>query len=227
MKHIDILETEYKEQYNQYRWIGQMQSYVLAFYGAVTVFSFAAMAAFRPQPPAQIDYRWPAVVMIVLGFLGILVGYGLFRSRTMQRRTGLYLKSLLLQMTNSAEDYSSLKESSLRFRSLASTKGRFKLWDTMNIAILIAFYSGESFVLAGFLAFIVVGGKLCLSQAVLIGVVLLVALFVLTPIIVQRLLMDKETKRMKEEYRIANKIRLDQMGEHFELPKVESNKEVE
>jgi len=114
MKHIDILETEYKEQYNQYRWIGQMQSYVLTFYGAVTVFSFAAMAAFRPQPPAQIDYHWPAVIMILLGFLGILVGYGLFRSRTMQRRTALYLKSLLLQMTNSAEDYNSLNDNTGR-----------------------------------------------------------------------------------------------------------------
>jgi len=226
MEHIDILETEYKEQCNQYRWIGQMQSYVLAFYGAVTVFSFTAMAAFHPQLPAQIDYRWPAVLMIVLGLLGILVGYGLFRSRTMQRRTALYLTSLLLQMTNSAEDYASLKESSLRFRSLVSTKGRFKFWDTMNIAILIAFYSGESFVLAGFLAFIVVGGKLCLSQAILIGVVLLVALIVFTPVIIQRLLMDKETKRMKKEYKIASKIPLDQMGEHLELPKVEGNKEL-
>lgn len=227
MKHIDILETEYKEQYNQYRWIGQMQSYVLTFYGAVTLFSFAAMAAFRPQPPDQIDHRLLALVMIVLGFLGILVGYGLFRSRTMQNRTALYLRSLLLQMANAAEDHDSLCGSALRFRSLISTKGRFKMWDTMNIAILIAFYSGESFVLTGVLVFLVASWRLCLNQAVLTGLVLLVALFVLTPIIVQRLLMDKETKRMKDEYVIATpKINPDQMEEHFELPKVEEDKKL-
>jgi len=224
MKNIDILETEYKEQFNQYRWIGQMQSYVLTFYGTVTAFSFAAMAAFRPQPPSQIDYRWPAGVMIALGLFGLFIGYGLFRSRTMQSRTALYLKSLLLQMANSAEDYASLNKSALCFRSLVSTKGRFKLWDTMNIAILIAFYSGESFVVVGVLAFMVVLAGLCLSQAVLIGLVLLVALFVLTLVMVQRLLMNKETKHMEEEYRSAANMGTDQMEKQFGLPKMEGDK---
>jgi len=215
MKHVDILETEYKEQYSQYRWIGQMQSHVLTFYGVVVAFSFAAIAAFRQLPSTQIDYRLPAVITIMLGLLGLLVGYGLFRSRTMQRRTAKYLGAIINQMLNSAEDNVPLKESALRYRSLCSTKGHFKFLDTMNIVILIALYSGETFFLGGILALMVIFGLIYLHNAVLIGVVLLGFLFFITPFIVLRFIMDKETKRMEEEYRIANNIESNKIEQLF------------
>lgn len=219
MKHNDVLNAEHKEQYNQYRWIGQMQAVVLTFYGVVATFALAAMAVLRPQSPISIDYRWPAGVMIGIGFLGILVGYGLFRSRSMQRRTAWYLASLLFQMADSVEDADSLKDSALRFRVLCSTRGRFKLWDTMNIAILIAFYSGETLLLVGVLTMLVVGGGLCLSLAVKIGLVCVVGLVVLTPILIQRYLMDREKNRMTTEYEDAAKIQtVEQMRKRFGLP---------
>ncbi len=220
MKHIDVLETEYKEQYNQYRWIGQMQVAVLTFYGVVTAFAMAAVAAFRPQTPTAIDYRWPAGVMIVLGFLGLFVGYGLFRSRTMQRRTARYLTTLLVQMASDVDDAKSVKNSALRFRSLCSTRDRFMLWDTMNIVILIALYSGEVFLITGILAFLVVGSSLCLNQAVMIGVICMVVLLVVTLVLAQKLVMDKETVRMTTDYKEAEKMQtLQQMQEHLGLPK--------
>ncbi|MCJ7547723.1 MAG: hypothetical protein MUP30_13050 [Deltaproteobacteria bacterium] len=223
MKHNDLLETEYKEQYNQYRWIGQMQSHILTFYAAVAVFALAAMAAFLPQDPNPIDCRWPAGVVIGLGVLGILVGFGLFRSRTMQRRTDWYLKSLLIHMAENVEDTNSLNDSAIRFRSLCSTKGRFKMWDTMNISILIAFYSAGFFVLAGSLILSVVMHwvYLSLSQAIVIGLVVFLVLVVAIPVLIQKM-MNREAKAMEKEYRDAAKINhFKQFHEHFGLPKLE------
>jgi hypothetical protein len=220
MKHIAVLETEYKEQYNQYRWIGQMQAGILTFYGVVATVAMLAVAALRPQPPTPIDLRWPGGVMVGVGFLGILVGYGLFRSRTMQRRTALYLKSLLVQMARETEDASSVNDSALRFRSLCDTRGRFKMWDTMNIAILIAFYSGEAFIITGGVVLLVVWNVLCPITAVVIGLTCMIILLALTPVLVQRFLMDKETALIEADYRNVCKIqRLEQIGELFGLPK--------
>lgn len=219
MKHADVIEIEYKEQYQQYRWIGQMQAVVLTLYAAVTTFALAATAALRPQPPAPIDYRWPAGIMIGLGLLGFLVGYGLFRSRTMQRRTAWYLASLLIQLAESVEDYAALSNSALRFRSLCSTRGKFKLWDTMNIAILIAVYSGEALFVSGVLVFSVQSSILPSLCALVTGVVGLLVLFALTPIVVQSFLINPETKRLEDEYRNAAKTSsLEEMGRQFGLP---------
>lgn len=228
MKHTDVLETEYKEHYNQYRWIGQMQVAVLTFYGVVTAFAMAAVAAFRPQAPTAIEYRWPAGIMIVLGVLGIfVVGYGLFRSRTMQRRTAWYLTTLLVQMAGAVEDSDAVNGSALRFRSLCSTRGRFKLWDTMNIVILLALYSGEGFLLTGVLAWLVVDNILCLNQSLVIGVICWIGLMVITPMLVQKYIMDKETAHMTDDYRKAEKFKtLHEMQEHFGLPSgVEAQRE--
>jgi hypothetical protein len=222
MKYADVLKTEYKEQYNQYRWIGQMQVVVLSLYGVVSSF---AMRAFRPQASSPIDYRWPAGIMIALGLLGLFVGYGLFRSRTMQRRTAWYLTDLLIQMARAVEDASSEKDSALRFRGLCSTRTRFKLWNTMNVVILITLYCGEAFTLTGVLAFLVIGMILNLSQAAWIGVLCIFSLFALTPWLVQKLIMDKETKNMNIHYKKIEQFQtLEQMREDFGLPK---RKEVE
>jgi hypothetical protein len=219
MKHADVIETEYKEQYQQYRWIGQMQSVVLTLYAAVTTFALAATAALRPESPTPIDYRWPAGVMIGLGLLGVLVGYGLFRSRTMQRRTAWYLASLLIQLAGSVEDREALSTSALRFRSLCSTRGRFKLWDTTNTAILVALYSGEALFLTGVLVFSVHSSVLPSLCAVITGLLALLVLFALTPIVVQSFLINPETKRLEDEYLSAAKTStLEEMGRQFGLP---------
>lgn len=219
MKHADVLETEYKEHYNQYRWIGQMQAAVLTFYGVVTTFALLATAVLRPQPPAQMDYRWSAGVMIGLGSLGLLVGYGLFRSRTMQRRTALYLKCLLVQMASTVEDPAATTKSSLRFRSLCSTRGKFKLWDTMNIAILIALYSGEALLLTGLISISVFGNGMSASCAATVGLLGMLALVILTPVLVQTLLMNPEAKQIREEYLIAERIStVEEMQKHLGLP---------
>ena len=104
MKHSHVIEIEYKEQFNQYRWIGHMQAIVISLYTATTTIGLAITVLFWPQDHALIDYCWLAVVIIFMGLLGILVGYGLFRSRTMQLRTSLYLRTLLIQLAESDED---------------------------------------------------------------------------------------------------------------------------
>jgi hypothetical protein len=197
-----------------------MQEAVLTFYGLVTTFILAAMTVLRPQSPNPNYYLWLAGIMIGIGFIGILVGYGLFRSRTMQCRTNLYLKTLLFQMVFNVKNIESIKNSAIRFRSLCSTQGHFKLWDTMNIAILIAFYSGEVLQLVGVLTMLVIGGVLCLNQAVVIGLVFLVLFVVLTPILIQHL-MNKERDLMKKEYLDAAKEQnVEQILKRLELPKL-------
>lgn len=220
MKHTDVLEMEYKEQYNQYRWIGQMQVAVLTFYGIISAFAAAAVAAFRPQDLTATYYRWPVGVMIALGIFGLLVGYALLRSRTMQLRTAWYLATLLVQMAGAAENIDSVSDSRLRFRSLCSTKGRFKLWDTMNIVVLLALYSGGLFILTGILAWLVIENILCLNQAFVFGIVLFIGLMIVTRVLVQKL-MDKEMHHMTCDYiKIKTKKiqTLEQMQEHFGLP---------
>lgn len=219
MKYRDVLEMEYKEQYNQYRWIGQMQIAVLTFYGVVTTIVAAAVAAFRPQAPIPIDYRWPAAIMIALGLLGIFVGYGLFRSRIMQRRTALYLLTVLVQMANSVDDASSVNDPALRFRKLCSTKGYFRLWDTMNIIILIAFYSGEFLILTGSLALLVVGNVFRLYDAALFGSISMITLVIFTPVVIQVFVMNKEKKRIDQECGEYTKVQtLAELNKHFDLP---------
>ena len=142
MKHSDVLEIEYKEQSNQYRWIGHMQAIVISLYTAIITLGLAIAVSFWPQDHALIDFHWLAVVIIVMGLTGTVVGYGLLQSRTMQRRTSLYLSKLLLQLAESVDDHYTLSNSALRFRRLCSTGGKFKMWDTMNIAILITIWYG-------------------------------------------------------------------------------------
>lgn len=221
MNYKDVLNTEYKEQYNQYRWIGQIQAIVLTFYGVVTTFAIATMVVLSSQSQNKIDYNWPAGIMIGIGFLGLLLGYGLFRSRTMQRRTYLYLNLLLMQMADNVEDAEPIKNSALRFRSLCSTQGRFKLSDTINIAILIAFYSGEVLLFVGILTILVFGSVLCLSQAIIIGLMCMVLFVVLTPILIQCLMMNKEEKLSIKEYEDAAKIQtVKQMRECLGITKL-------
>ena len=219
MKHIDLLETEYKEQYNQYRWIGRMQSVVLTFYGAVATFSLLAAAALRPQPPTPIDYRWIAGVLGGVGLLGIFVGIALFRSRSMQRRTAWYLTYLLDQMASNIEDASAVEESALRYRGLCTTGGRFKLMDTMNAAFLIALFSGETLFICGSAVFSVTQFEVASERAIAVGLVIFLVTVVLTPIIVQRYLMDAETKRMRCDYFELERSRgLEQMRKKSGLP---------
>lgn len=219
MDHIDVLEIEYKEQYNQYRWIGQMQAAVLTFYGVVTAIAMAAVAAFRPQAPTPIDYHWPAGVMIALGFLGLFIGYGLFRSRAMQRRTHLYLTTLIVEMARATDAFASVQSTPLRFRTLCSTHGNFKLSDTMNIFTLIAVLAGEAFVITGILALFVVEGYLCLYQATVIGAVVVVVLFLATRPLTEKYIVKREEKRMMTDYLNASTQTLPEMMTCIGLPK--------
>jgi hypothetical protein len=151
--HVALLETEYKEQYDQYRWIGTMQSVVLTFYGAVASFGLLAANALRPQPPASLDTRWIAAILIGDGLLGVLTGIALLRSRSMQRRTAWYLFSLLEQMTHAIDSWI-IEKSALRYRELCVSGTSFSLLDTMNTAFLIALLSGEAFLISGVAVFI-------------------------------------------------------------------------
>jgi len=219
MKHGELLETEYKEQYNQYRWIGHMQSVVLTFYGAVVTFSLLVIAAVRPQPPAVIDYAWIAGVLLADGLLGIFVGFALFRSRSMQRRTAWYLISLLVQMANTVEDTAMIEESALRFRALCSTGGRVKLLDTMNAAFFIALISGEALFICGIAVLCVVKLESTLNHAVSWGIILFVVAMLVTLWGVQRFLMNAETARMTCDYFEAERTRgLDEMRKKVGLP---------
>jgi hypothetical protein len=218
MKHADILEMEYREQYNQYRWIGQMQVAVLTFYGIVSTFATLAVAAFRPEDPTTVYYRWPAGVMIVLGIFGMFIGWGLFRSRIMQLRTARYLAILLVQMAGAAQDIVSVSGSALPFRTLCSTRGRFRLWDTMNIVILLAFFLGEGFLLAGAFAWLVIENILCLNQAAVIGSICWSVSMVIVYLI-QGPLMGREIANIdaqQEKIKNKNIQTLHQMQKHFE-----------
>ena len=198
MKYVDVLQTEFKEQENQYRWIGQMQNAVITFYAAVAAFSMLAVTALRPQASTPIDLPWPGGVMIAVGILGILVTVGLFHSRTMQRRTAWYLGLLLVQMAKETDDYAPAKNSALLQRSLCTTRDRFRLLDTMNVVTLIAFYSAVAFIITGVFVLLVVWNVLSLIIAVLIGFVIWAILAASAPKLIQHF-MNKETERMKKE----------------------------
>ena len=219
MKHEEILKTEYKEQYNQYRWIGHMQSVVLTFYGAVVTFSLLIIAALSPKAPAVIDYAWIAVVLLADGLLGIFVGLALFRSRSMQRRTAWYLTSLLYQMANTVEDTDMINESALRFRTLISTGGRVKLIDTMNTAFFIALISGEALFICGIAILCVEKLKSDFNNLVLLGIIIFVVAVLGTLWAVQRFLMNAETGRMTCDYSEAEQTHgLNEMRKKLGMP---------
>ena len=198
MNHIKILELEYKEQYNQYRWIGTMQSVVLTFYGAVTTFGLLAANALRPPDPNTFDIRWIAAILFSDGLLGILVGIALFRSRSMQRRITWYLHCLLEQMTSNVDSWI-VKGSSLRYRQLCLSGTGFSFLDTMNTAFLIALLSGEVFLISGITVFIIVQWKFPICWPVIIGVGIFIISIVITLIVVP-CHFRAEARRIKCEY---------------------------
>lgn len=185
MEHIALLETEYKEQYNQYRWIGTMQSVVLTFYGAVASFGLLAVNALRPQAPALLDSRWIAAILIGDGLLGVLVGIALLRSRSMQRRTAWYLHCLLEQMTRGIDSWI-VEKSALRYRQLCVSGTGFSLLDTMNTAFLIALISGEAFLISGAAVCIATQWQFPVLWPVILGVATFVVFTVATLVLVQR-----------------------------------------
>ena len=135
MTHDKLLEVEYKEQYNQYRWIGQMQGLVLIFYGAVAAFGLRASAN-------------TAGALVGVGLLGIFTGFALLNSRLMQMRTARYLVELLCQIGEGVDSWA-LDKTALRYRALCGTSGHFSLLDTMNTGFLIAFFSGGALFIYG------------------------------------------------------------------------------
>lgn len=138
MKYAELLALEYQEQYNQYRWIGTMQSVVLTFFGVVTSAILLIMTKFLGEDPSFSDLLWPSRVAIILGIIGICVSIGLVKSRGMQNRTARYLAALVFEMAKHAEDPSIPEKTSLRYRGLCSSKGRFAFLDTSNIATFLA-----------------------------------------------------------------------------------------
>ena len=217
MTHNELLETENKEQYNRYRWIGQMQSVVLTFYGAVATFSFLAINALRPQPSQQFDYRWLAGVLVTVGLLGCFTGIALFQSRSMQRRTAWCLTCLLAQMA-SAMDGWILEQSALRFRALCTGGPRIGLLNTMNTAFFIALVSGEAFLICGAAVFLVAQFNFAPESASIGGVGAFLIALVITPLMAQRY-MDAETRRMTCDYFEAERARgLAQMQKKVGLP---------
>jgi hypothetical protein len=217
MTHTELLETEYKEQYNQYRWIGTMQSVVLTFYGAVASFSLLAVVALRPQPPDKLDYRWIAAVFVADGLLGIFTGAALFRSRSMQRRTAWYLVCLLDQMTRGIESWI-IERTALRYRALCTSGARFSLSDTMNAAFLIALVSGEAFLVIGIGVLAVIQFGLDSTWAILAGVALF-AVAVLVTLFVAERYTKAESRRMSCDYLEADHGRgLGDMRRKFGLP---------
>lgn len=226
MQHSEVLRMEYGEQYNQYRWIGQMQAVVLTLYGAITTFALASVAALRGLLPQEIDLSWPALVMAVLGFLGLLVGYSLFRSRIMQRRTAQYLVSLLRQLEQETRGGSTgtsgepkPSTSALRFRGLCTTANRFSLWDTMNITILVAVFAGFSLLVTGLLVLLVRWGAMGIGIAGGLGGGLILFLCGATPLFIERVLMAKEATKLASDYEIVNGESMQEMCARFGLGK--------
>jgi hypothetical protein len=162
-----VLELEYKQQYDQYRWIGQQQTTVLTLYSAISAFLGATVAALRPDGnnPDPEYLVLVGIVLIFIGLLGIAVGVGLFKSRLMQRRTGQYITLLLRNLVEMSTEPTKLKASALHFRALCTTGSEFSLLDTMNSAILLTIVGGEGFAIAGLMT--VAFGNLTFATAVL------------------------------------------------------------
>lgn len=152
----------------------------------------------RPSSPDLDYYGWLGVVLIIIGALGCLVGFGLFRSRSMQRRTQWYLTSILLQLANIVNSGQPLKYPALRFRVLCTTGGQFRLLDTMNLVILIAMLSGEALLIVGALLFFgVADSSISKETATFMGELLIPAVWILTAALAPKYFMDDETERMK------------------------------
>lgn len=226
MTHDELLEMEYKEQYNQYRWIGQMQSFVLTFYGVVVGFSFVIIGALSPGPVQlklqySIDYRWLALVLVCDGLLGVFVGIAIFCSRSMQRRTAWYQICLLTQMV-SAMDTWVTEQSALRYRVLCTGGPRFSLRNTINTTFFIALVSGEAFFISGIVMFLKKPFGFLLEW-VIIGTVVFLVLAVILTWRVTQYCMDKETNRMRCNYRKAERARgLEEIRKEFGLPETSS-----
>ncbi|MEW6413611.1 MAG: hypothetical protein AB1483_14235 [Candidatus Zixiibacteriota bacterium] len=192
MDHSDVLKTELGEQYNQYRWVGQIQAIVLTFYGAVVTLVLSAAALLRPAHINPPHYVWIGWGLICLGLFGSFVGYGLFRSRRMQVMTARYMSLLLLNLVNETKDNVKPGCSAFRFRNLRSTGGGFSLSDTINLAILIAFYVGEALLIGGLSLLLYVWEvDLLISVALVLSVVALLV----TPLVLDRS-MRKERSKM-------------------------------
>jgi hypothetical protein len=88
----------------------------------------------------------------------------------------------------------------------------------MNIAILIALLSGEALLVAGTLTVAVTEGWIDYARAAVVGIVLLAVLIVVTPILVLRLLMDRERDRIIDTYHLANRQSLAEMVTAFGIP---------
>ncbi len=181
----DILALEYGQQYDQYRWIGQMQAAVLTFYGVVAAISLAAVAALRPEPFDPAFLLWVGLVMIAVGLLGCLVGIGVLKSREMQARTQAYLICLLLGMVEAAPKLAEDPNLQLRYRNLLSGGGTFSLMNTMNLVIVIALASGETLLVSGAAVVSVSLFDIDATVAV-VGPVLLVVVWIASIILVRQ-----------------------------------------
>ena len=149
MKYLEILSLEYKEQYNQYRWIGTMQSVILTFYGVVASASLLIASKFVGTNSAQSDFLWPSRIAVFLGLLGITVAIGLIKSRGMQARTAKYLAAILNEMAHLSKDPVLPPNTALRYRGLCTSKGQFAFLDTGNIAVYLSFVFGQLLTIVG------------------------------------------------------------------------------
>ncbi len=166
----EILQLEYNEQYNQYRWIGTMQSIILSLFGVITMVTLYSYIKTLPADLTSEDYIYFSYVLLILGFMGIIVGHGLLKSRFMQLRTARYLASILIQMLKYLDGRTSKtkRESlihALNYRCLCTSKGRdsvigsFKFIDTSNIAVFLTTFAGTSMSLVGLI--IIYNLKIC------------------------------------------------------------------
>lgn len=155
MNYSEILSLEYQEQYNQYRWIGTMQSVILTFYGAVTSFSLFAVSKSTGTSSSLSDFLWPSRLLVFFGVLGVIVAIGLIKSRGMQARTAKYLEAMICEMASLSQDPVPDK-TALRYRRLCSSQGRFAFLDTSNIATYLAFVFGLLLTAVGLVVAIVI-----------------------------------------------------------------------
>jgi len=151
MKHIELLDREYSQQYEQYRWIGRQQATVLAVYGGTATLVIWAISAFRPHENTQIGpYSLVlGLAVFVLGLLGLVLGFGLCYSRLMQERIGVYLNLLRRQIAAAVDDSDRPSHTALRFQGICSTGRCFSLLDTINVAILTVLFLSWALTIAG------------------------------------------------------------------------------
>ena len=222
--YIEILKNEYSEQYNQYRWIGTMQSVILTFYGAIAAFSIFAVSKFYTSNNAQSydcsnSVTFCSFVLLAIGILGILVGIGLIHSRSMQYRTQRYLSSILYELARISKKDNLLDKTSLRIRALCSSRSKFKFLDTSNIAAYLSFTSGISILLVGIFNYLRINPSIlsvnCFKY--IIFPLLFITILVISKLFLNWIMNRLTSQADKELEEIMKKKGLDIMLESFNL----------